>query len=337
MTATFWALLTLSAAAARALLVTDVVTFGDSASDNGNYFAATGLPTAPYWHGRFSNGPVWVEYLAQYLSNSTLHDYAWAYSTANVSDAISSYSGIPDLFAQLKTFKNETSVNYETTVFTVFSGANDIDYEADSGALPDSAAIARYVIEFVGELLDTGAKQVLVGNLPPLDLLPVTLSSYGAALLQVFRQLTIAYNAVIEAGVADLSAKYPNAKVVLLDINYLINYTVSAEGAAFFGYTNTVDACFNSTSKVVCANPDEYVFWDYEHPTTKDYDILAQFAVNSLNGVKAILLPKTTETVAESIASTTPATATSTVGYSQSVAASVNSNLNSGVPKLLAS
>ena len=44
-----------------------VVIFGDSLSDNGNLYEETfGLipDSSEYFMGRFSNGPVWVEYLA---------------------------------------------------------------------------------------------------------------------------------------------------------------------------------------------------------------------------------------------------------------------------------
>src|SRR5512136_343092 len=44
--------------------------FGDSLSDVGNLYLATGgtqPPASNYWQGRSSNGPVWVEYLAPKL------------------------------------------------------------------------------------------------------------------------------------------------------------------------------------------------------------------------------------------------------------------------------
>ena len=45
--------------------------FGDSLTDTGNvYLAAPGVPLAPYYNGRFSNGPLWVEGLANNLGLS---------------------------------------------------------------------------------------------------------------------------------------------------------------------------------------------------------------------------------------------------------------------------
>ena len=50
-----------------ASVFSQIYAFGDSLSDNGNVFAATGMgfPPAPYAQGRFSNGPVWAENLAE--------------------------------------------------------------------------------------------------------------------------------------------------------------------------------------------------------------------------------------------------------------------------------
>src|SRR4051812_8541313 len=57
---------------------TKLVVLGDSLSDTGNLFAATGgaIPPSPYYLGRFSNGPVWVEYLAEAL-DVPFEDYAY--------------------------------------------------------------------------------------------------------------------------------------------------------------------------------------------------------------------------------------------------------------------
>ncbi len=43
--------------------------FGDSYCDVGNIFMATGgaEPAAPYYNGRFSNGPIWLDHVAGFL------------------------------------------------------------------------------------------------------------------------------------------------------------------------------------------------------------------------------------------------------------------------------
>src|SRR5271170_856297 len=43
--------------------------FGDSYCDVGNIFAVTGgaEPAAPYYNGRFSNGPIWLDHVAGFL------------------------------------------------------------------------------------------------------------------------------------------------------------------------------------------------------------------------------------------------------------------------------
>ncbi|PNW87491.1 hypothetical protein CHLRE_02g144009v5 [Chlamydomonas reinhardtii] len=49
----------------------DLVVFGDSLSDTGNTFRAAGVPQADlYYQGRYSNGPVWIDYLAAEVANN---------------------------------------------------------------------------------------------------------------------------------------------------------------------------------------------------------------------------------------------------------------------------
>ena len=65
--------------------IKQMVVFGDSLSDNGNLYAITSavhrvidavpiIPDEPYYQGRFSNGPVWNEYLAMHAFHLDIHD-----------------------------------------------------------------------------------------------------------------------------------------------------------------------------------------------------------------------------------------------------------------------
>ncbi|MCL4787387.1 MAG: hypothetical protein KJ070_11410 [Verrucomicrobia bacterium] len=55
--------------AAGQRLYNEIIVFGHSAADNGNdHLLSGGLVAAPpYFGGRFSNGPLWVEWLAKRL------------------------------------------------------------------------------------------------------------------------------------------------------------------------------------------------------------------------------------------------------------------------------
>jgi phospholipase/lecithinase/hemolysin len=39
-----------------------------------------------------------------------------------------------------------------------------------------------------------------------------------------------------------------------------------------YGFTNVTAPCFDGAS--VCANPDQYIFWDTVHPTARVHQIL---------------------------------------------------------------
>src|SRR5690242_16448431 len=67
----------------------NIVIFGDSLSDTGNiykkYFES--IPSSPpYFKGRYSNGPVWVEYLANlyFPNNGASHLLNYAYGGSQV-------------------------------------------------------------------------------------------------------------------------------------------------------------------------------------------------------------------------------------------------------------
>jgi phospholipase/lecithinase/hemolysin len=42
-----------------------------------------------------------------------------------------------------------------------------------------------------------------------------------------------------------------------------------------FGLTDVVDQCYDPSSNTACANPNQYLFWDFVHPTEHVQVILA--------------------------------------------------------------
>ncbi|KAJ3064885.1 hypothetical protein HDU98_011754 [Podochytrium sp. JEL0797] len=314
-----WA--TLASAALVPSDIKDVVSFGDSLSDNGNLFAAYGVPPAPYWQGRFSNGPVWVEYLTKFIPNAKLHDFAVGSACATVANAqhlplftgsTVTTSDIPDLMAQFGLFQNATAskLNFHSTLFTVWAGGNDFDFAMESGKIVSPPVVAAAVITAVDHLISMGAVNVMVNTLPSLDETPLGASMPAfAALLKLASSM---FNAGIVAGVAQLSAKYPQANVILTDASIFFNHALMPS----FGFTDVDHKCFNGTE--VCDTPDTFLFWDRVHPTTMGHNLLGQYAYNQAFGIpgwvapESVVNPPAVTTAAVTVPVTTAAVATVT-------------------------
>ncbi|KAJ3027587.1 UNVERIFIED_CONTAM: hypothetical protein HDU68_003520 [Siphonaria sp. JEL0065] len=299
------------AAALNPSSIKNVVAFGDSLSDNGNLFKLYGIPPAPYWNGRFCNGPVWVEQLSEYLSNATLYDFAYAGATANVTDAVGVNitatilaTSVPDIAQQLATFEKDpvaSKLDHASTLYTVFAGGNDINYLADQNKVPDVLSIAGSVVSMVASLVASGAKNVLLVNMPPLQSSP-RLNRITSMTAQI-KQIVDGYNQVLAAGVAALSTHFPEANIVINDINGLLTYVATPEGASVFNFANVGDVCLNSTAGTICSDPNSYFFWDGIHPSTRGQSYIAQYAYNQL-----FKLPGYTFTTATTTTTTTTVT-----------------------------
>ena len=111
-----------------------LVCFGDSTTDTGNVFKLTGnrWPSPPYYRGRFSDGPIWVER----LNISNLRNYPYGGAT-NGSDFVAGYiiganltvSGVRQ---QINTYRNTTDlrqVNFPRTLYVIWASRFDYIYE----------------------------------------------------------------------------------------------------------------------------------------------------------------------------------------------------------------
>jgi phospholipase/lecithinase/hemolysin len=244
---------------------TAVIAYGDSLSDNGNLFAATGQPPAPYWNGRFSNGPVTVEYLANSL-HSPLLDFAWGGATTGVGN----YSdhgtqttfgafGLPGMLPQVAGTLGSVAPFASTSLFLVWGGPNDFLTNGFSTATADTAVADLLTI--IGELKSVGAQHILVPGMPDLGLTPDFYGNPGATALSLY------FN-------HELTTLLPNGVVYFNTFGFM--HQVVADPSAY-GFTNVNTPCFNGVS--VCSNPNQYLFWDGFHPTTAaDTLLAAQFA-----------------------------------------------------------
>lgn len=245
--------------------ITSVVVYGDSLSDNGNLYAASGgtqPPSPPYYAGRRSNGPVAVEYLAQALG-VPLHDFAWSGATTGIGNygdgGTTTSFGAMNLPGMLTEFSSTSALvpGFAGALFVVWGGPNDVLAPSPLDTTPQQR-IARSVsdlITIVVGLEGLGATNILVPGMPDLGLTPYG-QSLGAVTAAQLSAYTDAFNAALVASLP--------AGVRYFDTAAFLRSVVANPSA--YGLTNVTDGCFNGTT--VCANPDQYLFFDDFHPTT---------------------------------------------------------------------
>jgi len=270
--------LTSSPLPAAAGQFTKLVVLGDSLSDTGNLFAATGqtIPPRPYADGRFSNGPVWVEYLAAAL-DVPFEDYAYGGAETdqrNLFDRSATETSpaldFPGLADEVRLVTTVRALDPDA-VYVVWAGANDFRAGLRGDESLDISAIIRNIVNAVGALYLAGARHVVVANLPDLGLTPEGRASGMTDALTFVSEL---YNANLEIA---LTTYTPAA--VRIDILALLRQTVSDPDES--GFTNATSACL--TTAGVCATPETYLFWDHVHPTTHGHAVLADNFAKAIN------------------------------------------------------
>ena len=237
-----------------------IIAFGDSLSDNGNLFNAdpSACPAETYYQGRFSNGPVWVDYLAQvdYLDAALIDNaYGGAETTGD---------SPPGLIEQVAAFIN-TGTLPQNALFTIWIGGNDF-----LGGSADYEQSADNVKTALDALVTFGAESILILNLPDLGTIPR--NNGDAQTAAVATVLTESYNAALKDNVDDFKAENPGITVYYMDIYSLFVDIVA--NPANYGLSNVDSICPN----FLVANDFDnngYLFWDDIHPTTEVHEEIA--------------------------------------------------------------
>ena len=275
------------ASAASAQSYNRLVVFGDSLSDNGNLYAATGntQPTSPpYFQGRFSNGPVFTELLGFNAGRSAVGapvtgSINYAYGGARTDSS----AFPPGMRNQLLAYTGGGGTFGANDLVSILGGANNI-FQAvgpasvspnPTGAIQPVALAAAADVNFiVNSVAAAGAGTILVGNLPNLALTPQFNQGPGAPAAPLADYAGTQFNGALLAGLFTTAAARPGTNIILLDLYKIGPALVANPGA--FGLTNVRDTCFNGIT--VCATPNTYLYWDSVHPTAKGHQLLAALA-----------------------------------------------------------
>lgn len=277
-----------------AVTLDKIVVFGDSLSDTGNLYEYMKhqMPISPpYYQGRFTNGPVWVELLLQHYyqdkMNEHLLDYAFggagvASENSDDDDALFTLGHEVDSYLLAHQDKAD-----DHTLYVVWIGCNNYL------ALPDDVEQTIKEVNWgiktnIERLISKGARHFLVVNLPDLGKTP-TARDFDAIDLLSFSSLQ--HNEALSQNIEKLRQAYPAVQWIFFDTNQVLNEILL--DPVHYGFTNITDTCYEAvvdehpsaksilnmvaTVKTPLAKDacDGFLFFDPVHPSEPAHQIMA--------------------------------------------------------------
>ena len=273
-----------SATAPAPTLFSTMVVFGASLDDTGNAcnLAPTSCPPAPYFNGRVSNGPLWVELVAQKygaaVTPSRTGGTNYAYSGARTGPVPGTTLGVPNMVQQVDAYlaASSTATNRDRALFVLNAATvgNDIN-DALSPTNPNAASIVpnavTNVVAMVTKLYQAGARHILLTNSTDIGKTPLVRSA-GAAAMGAATNLSSFFNTSLGAQLVALRASNPGLTLYYLDLGGLTAEVLANPSS--FGFTNVTAPCVAGTS--VCSTPDAFFYWDGFHPTAATGRLVSQ-------------------------------------------------------------
>ncbi|WP_017318365.1 SGNH/GDSL hydrolase family protein [Mastigocladopsis repens] len=265
----------------------DMYVFGDSLCDIGSAFDATqkalgqgSPPSPPYFQGRFSNGPVWVEYLATLLELTSKRNTNFATGGANTGAKNTfipdNQLGLPGLQQQINSFiedlKAANRLADPKALYIVWAGANDYL----GGGVTHPAMPIENLSYAITSLAAVGAKNIMVLNLPNLGEVPATRTDSQQSTL--LNALTQQHNFSLSELLNTLNLGF-DVSIIPFDVNSLFHQVFT--NPTKFGFTNVTDAQLDQSDHLQ-NDTDKFFFWDVLHPTRFGHSLLAEFAFSLL-------------------------------------------------------
>jgi len=277
---------------ARAGTIDAIYAFGDSLSDVGNVFALTGIPPAPYVNGQFSNGPVWVQDLASGLglaplTPSVLGGTDYAYGSGETGNAsFDTANPVTDLLGptgQLAQFQATHATADPNALYTIWIGSNDLT-DIPAGSTPAQAAadigtIVTNIDTSIADLAGLGAKNFLIVTVPDLGKTPAAIAG-GPLAAATATGLSGSLDSTLVGGAGPIPSLANLAAAEGLNLKVMDTFTLLDSviaNPATYNLSDVTDACFSGAS--VCANPNQYLFWDELHPTAAGHTFVADAAL----------------------------------------------------------
>ncbi len=285
---------------ASAVPLNTIVVFGDSLSDNGNLYEymKRELPLSPpYFNGRFTNGPVWIELLTRmyYPNDSKAHLLDYAFGGAGVSEEVNDDDDDDDeevLFTLRREIDSYLLTHHEkadeSSLYVVWMGSNN--YLAAPSNADDAVNQTILGIKHdLQRLVKKGAKHIMVVDVVDLGKTPAA-KDFDA--VDLFTELSRKHNVLLKQMVEEMKSEDPSVQWFLFEASSILDEMVNFPDR--YGFTNTTTACTEEmmakpSSKFILKmassvnkarlNVDActgYLFFDLVHPSEPGHIAMAE-------------------------------------------------------------
>ena len=299
--------------------VDDLFVFGDRLTENGGEFGKNAVAEstganppydfAPYSPlGNFTNGLNWTTSLASTLGveDYTEQDSNFSYLDAtarelvNPVDPFGEATELNTFAGQIDTFESTYGTFTEDDLVVINFGGNDLTLPPEEGVAPEEAAqqSIEATIDGIARLQELGAKNFLVGLVPPVELAPIFSDPEFQALLGVepgfFGPVVEGYNQGLTAALGNYETE-SGANIEIFDTGALFN--AIAENPEAFGFLNIEEPVLISQTPLT-GEPPAYnpaiiegglevqqatLFIDpFFHPTALGHSLVAETALDEL-------------------------------------------------------
>ncbi len=267
--------------------------FGASLDDTGNACNASAAtcPPAPYATGRYSNGPLYVELIANKygatVTPSRTGGTNYAYAGARTGPIAGTNQAVPNMVQQVATFLATPNNGERDRALFVLDGAtvgNDITDALVIGVVNPTAAAAvisasvSNIVAMVNQLYAGGARHILLFNSTDIGRTP-QVRALGAVAIAGATALSTQFNTALAAQLPALRSN-SGLNIYLVDLGALTTEVFTTP--ATFGFTNLTQPCVVLAPASVCAAPDTYFFWDSFHPTAATGRLVSARAITAI-------------------------------------------------------
>ncbi|KAF2562660.1 hypothetical protein F2Q70_00016179 [Brassica cretica] len=272
---TLFSIYCLSSAAGQNKSFSALFAFGDSILDTGNNNRLLTLLKGNFWPygwnydykiptGRFGNGRVFTDMVGR-ISHTFYENTLWRklYFHVVKSSDIAQELGVKRVVPAYRRMRRIKPDDLKTGVCFA-SGGSGIDH-----------LTSRTL-----DLYDLGARKFAVMGVIPVGCLPFHRFLFGGVFAWcnfMMNRISEDFNTKLQKALIgyEVEESFKGAKFVYVDMYGSIMDLINHPKA--YGFTEAKrSCCCMVTSIIPCRNPDEYVFYDFAHPTMKTYEVISK-------------------------------------------------------------